>query len=91
MKKITVCVLILVMVSTLLCACGDMDRDGRDELIEVPVATPVASPIPTMDPDDGMVEDRDGFIRENDGTEPNTVTGTQMPASPTPTTEPARG
>ena len=51
----------------------------------------MASPIPTMDPDDGMVEDRDGFIRENDGTEPNTVTGTQMPASPTPTTEPARG
>ena len=91
MKKITVCVLILAAVSVLLCACGDMDRNGQNDMIEVPAASPVISPIITPNVEDGVVEDRDGLIRENDGKEPNAVAGTQIPGSPTPTTQPDRG
>ena len=91
MKKITVCILILAAVSTLLCACGDMDQNGRNDWIEAPATSPVISPIITPDMEDGLVEDRDGLIRENDGEEPNTVAGTPIPASPTPTTDLNRG
>ena len=87
MKKFTACVLILVFVSALLVGCGDMNRDGEMDVIE----TPIISPIITPDVEDGIVDDRDGLIRDNDGTEPTPATDTLIDTSPAPTDDLNRG
>lgn len=72
MKKIFVSVFALLMISAL-GGCGDM---------RVSDPLPTAVPYVTANPNDGMVNDRDGIITDNDtgtGTSAgnNTVTGSR--------------
>ena len=71
MKKITVCAMSAVLAAAFLCGCG-AGMNGDNTVAETPIVAPVPSPVPspqvspivTPDVEDGIVDDRDGFIEE---------------------------
>ena len=64
MKKLLACVISLVLLCSVLCGCGD---DGVDDNIIVsPQVTAGVSPSATAGIDDGIVDDKDGVIGDND-------------------------
>ena len=69
MKKTIVYTLCAAMLCAFLCGCGDRNQ-GRDDLVVgtpvVPEMTPMVSPALTPDPRDGYVEDKDGFLEEEE-------------------------
>ncbi len=63
MKKILATVLAAVLLCALLCGCGgDRAEDG----VVLPSGSPMISPSMTLRPEDGAVNDRDGFIGDGD-------------------------
>ena len=84
MKKSISSILIVAMLSFALCGCGSYRNDGNvgrnDEIL------PDLNPMVTPDIDDGVVDDRDGRIEENEGTEEN---DSIMPSAE-PTVQPER-
>lgn len=70
MKKIFACVICAVMFCTVLSACGDNRVDNDGLLNDLPAATAQVSPdlSPDLSPDveDGIVNDKDGMIDDDD-------------------------
>ena len=62
MKKIIASVMALTLLCSLLAGCGSApaDKDGAT----VPPGSPIIDPSMTPDVEDGVVDDRDGFIEE---------------------------
>lgn len=69
MKKSFAYVMIAAMLCLALCGCGNQNS-GRDDMAvgtpAVPEMTPLITPMPTPDVEDGIVEDRDGMIEDKD-------------------------
>lgn len=69
MKKSFSYVMIAAMLCLALCGCGNQNS-GRDDMVVgtpvVPEMTPLVTPMPTPDVEDGIVEDKDGMIEDND-------------------------
>ena len=74
MKKLFACVICVVLLCTVLSACGDNRADNDGLLNDLPAATAQVSPdlspdlSPDMSPDieDGIVDDKDGIIYDDD-------------------------
>lgn len=69
MKKIIACIIIAVFLMTALYGCGnygDARDNGTYSSVETPTATATVTPNMPMDEDDGIVNDRDGIIDNND-------------------------
>lgn len=69
MKRIIVCIVIAVFLTTALYGCGnygDARDSGTYSPVETPRATATVTPDMSMDEDDGIVNDRDGIIDSND-------------------------
>ena len=69
MKKWIACVLAVSALSILLCGCG-AGMDGSNAVVETPWVSVepsmTMSPMQTPNAEDGIVDDRDGFIDETD-------------------------
>ncbi len=70
MKKYILCAMTVPVLCALLCGCGS-DRMGNDNtVLETPIVSPYVEPStsPMVSPDieDGVVEDRDGIIEEEE-------------------------
>ena len=80
MRKTIVYTLCTAMLCAFLCGCGNQDPGSNDPVIgtpAVPEITPMVSPMPTPDPKDGYVDDRDG-IMEDEKTERDSTTNGEM-------------
>ena len=69
MKRRIVYSLCAAMLCAVLCGCGNQGQ-GQDDMVVgtpvVPETSPVVSSMPTLDPQDGYVDDKDGIIEENE-------------------------
>ena len=69
MKRIVTCLLITAFCSLALCGCGARD-ERLDEMVVgtpvVPETTPMVTPMPMPDTDEGVVRDGDGLIEDED-------------------------
>ena len=96
MKKFAAYLILALVLATALCACGNdsMIDDGvalPDNNITVPTASPVITqglddnPLATPNMDDGIVNDRDGIIEEEDnalaGDSANTPAASKAPGA----------
>ena len=61
MKKALACILSLMLLSTALYGCGCSDRKTEPDMY-----SPQISPMPSPDTDNGIVNDDDGFIAEDE-------------------------
>lgn len=66
MKKVFACVICVVLLCTVLAACGDNRADNDRILNDMPAATAQVSPDLSPDIEDGIVNDKDGMIDDND-------------------------
>jgi hypothetical protein len=84
MKKYLACLLAIMLLSFSLAACGDSNMDNTIIASPSPsaahTATPSASPYISPDVDNGIVNDDDGIIDDND-------TGVTASTAPTAGTE----
>ena len=67
MRKKLFCALCAAMLCAVLCGCGNQNQRHDDMVIGTPVVpetSPVVSSMPTLDPQDGYVDDKDGIIEE---------------------------
>ena len=78
MKRRIVYSLCAAMLCAVLCGCGNQGR-GQDDMVVgtpiVPETTPLVTPMITPDPEDGYVEDEDGFIEEKETERDKTASG----------------
>lgn len=92
MRKTIVYTLCAAMLGALLCGCGYRSQ-GQDDMAvgtpAVPEMTPMISPVPTPDPEDGVVGDRDGIIEEGDAVRGGTASGDGKTARPAVSPSPA--
>ena len=69
MRKTVIHALCAAMLCVFLCGCGKQSQGSDDMVIgtpAVPEMTPVVTPMPTPDPKDGYVDDKDGIIEEHE-------------------------
>ncbi len=67
MRKTIVFTLCTAMLCAVLCGCGNQRQDDMAvSTPAVPESTPMVSPMVTPDPRDGIVDDRDGVIEEDE-------------------------
>ena len=75
MKKSICIVMSIAVVGMMLCGCGMYRTDG-DVVVETPFVSPIIepemSPIISPDVEDGIVDDRDGIIEDDDADRDNT-------------------
>ena len=97
MKKIIALITSFLLLGSMLCGCGC--TDGKVDVIEAspsPVMTSDISPIPTPDMENGMIEDEDGKLdnqeqeKDNKGSasDKNNMLEDDMLLSPAPTGSP---
>ena len=94
MKKLISMVLAVCIMASLCAACG-MDRSGSDAVMETPIISPDllpdVSPMVSPDMDDGVVNDNDGVIGDEDDRDTNdaeTSVDTEPTATPDTSTRP---
>ena len=78
MKKTIVYTLCAAMLCAFLCGCGNQNQGRNDPVIGTPVIpemTPMISPVPTPDPKNGYVDDRDGILEEEETPRDSTENG----------------
>ncbi len=68
MKRSIVFICTVALLCMVLCGCGSSrDRDMAQQSPSVTIdLIPDVSPVVSMDPDDGYVQDQDGMIEEHD-------------------------
>lgn len=67
MRKSLALIMSLLLLSFMLCGCGcDNGKTVEDKITEMPAASPDMSPIPSPDTDNGIVNDGDGYIEDNE-------------------------
>lgn len=90
MKKLIAYIVMAAVIATLFCACGDGRIDDNpvtspllspDVSAQVspdtrPEGSPQVSPMITADPDNGTVEDNDGFIGNEDNSGDDNILNT---------------
>ena len=92
MKRILSCTLTAAILCVFLCGCGSANPGmGGESAVPTPYVTPEVSPFvsPMISPDmeDGIVDDTDGLIEDNDShTAGNSQTGGTASPSPSMTT-----
>ena len=64
MKKLTATLLAVVLLCSLLAGCGS--RNMEDGTAAEPSGSPIITPSMTPDLEDGVVDDRDGFIGDEE-------------------------
>ena len=64
MKKLTAALLAVVLLCSLLAGCGS--RNMEDGTVAGPSGSPMIAPSMTPDLEDGVVDDRDGFIEDEE-------------------------
>ena len=64
MKKLTATLLAVVLLCSLLAGCGN--RNMEDGTVAGPSGSPIISPSMTPDLEDGIVDDRDGLIGDEE-------------------------
>ena len=93
MKKITAYFILTVILALALCGCGNDSVDYDTSIVPdaVPSASPMVSPdtgtgsmpYSTPEVDDGIVNDRDGYIEEKDSGAANSpMVSPEVPAKP---------
>lgn len=69
MKRTVSCLLIAACCCLMLCGCGAGD-ERLDEMVVgtpiIPETSPIVTPMPTPDVEDGVVKDGDGLIEDGD-------------------------
>ena len=69
MRRFISFALCAAMLCAFLCGCGNQSQERDDMVIgtpAVPEMTPVVTPMPTPDPKNGYVDDKDGIIDEHE-------------------------